>query len=149
MTITIIRSIIIYISVILAVRILGKRQIGELSPHEFVITMLISAVATVPLEENSIPLTNSLFPILVFVSLEIIESLASMKSKAFRTLIQGRPIYIIKNGKLMKKEMEKLRLNYDDLKEGLREQGAFDVSEVENAIVETNGTLSVQKQEEK
>ena len=74
MTVTIIRSVIIYIFVIIAVRVMGKRQLGELSNHEFVITILISAVATVPLEENSIPLTNSLLPTLIFISLEIIES---------------------------------------------------------------------------
>jgi uncharacterized membrane protein YcaP (DUF421 family) len=144
MTITLIRSIIIYIFVILAVRIMGKRQVGELKPQELVITFLISAVATIPLEENSMPLANLLIPILIFVSLEIIESALSMKSLWFRNLIQGKPIFIIKNGKLQQKELVRLRFTIDDLVDALRQQGAFDISQVENAIVETNGSLSVQ-----
>jgi uncharacterized membrane protein YcaP (DUF421 family) len=148
MTITLIRSVIIYIFVILAVRIMGKRQVGELKPQELVITFLISAVATIPLEENSMPLANLLIPILVFVSLEILESALSMKSLWFRNLIQGKPIFLIKDGKLQQNQLSRLRFTVDDLIDALRQQGAFDISEVENAIVETNGSLSVQLKSE-
>ncbi len=148
MTITFIRSVIIYIFVVMAVRIMGKRQIGELKPHELVITILISAVATVPLEENSMPLANSLLPILIFISLEIIESALSMKSLWFRNLIQGKPLFIIKDGKVRQKELKRLRFTVDDLIDALRQQNVFDISQVENAIVETNGTLSVQTKSE-
>ena len=145
MTITLIRAIIIYIFVIFAVRILGKRQLGELSTHEFVITILISSTATVPLEDNSIPLTNSLVPLMALISLEIAESVLSMKSGHFRSILQGKPIFIIKDGILQQKAMRKMRFNMTDLIDGLREKDVFDISQVENAIVETNGKLSVQK----
>ena len=149
MTIIVIRSVIIYLFVVLAVRIMGKRQIGELNPHEFVITILISAVATIPIEESSIPLTNSLIPIMIFVSLEVIESAIAIKLPKFGKLIDGHPIYVIKNGVLQRREMKRLRFSMDDLKDALRQKDVFDMSEVENAIVETNGSLSVQKKEDK
>lgn len=148
MTITIIRSVLIYISVVIAVRIMGKRQVGELKPQELVITILISAVATIPIEETSIPLSNSLIPIFIFVSLEIISSTLSMKSIKFRNLMQGKPIFIIKNGKLKQEVLSQLRFTIDDLVDALRQQGAFDISEVENAVVETNGSLSIQLKSE-
>ncbi len=148
MTITIIRAIIIYFFVVLAVRIMGRRQIGELSTHEFVITILISAVATVPLEDNEIPLTNSLLPILILISLEIIQSALSMKSEKFRGLFEGKPIFIIKNGRLIQSEMRRLRLTMDDILDNLRQQKIFDISEVKNAVVEPNGKLSVQKKDD-
>lgn len=147
MTITIIRAVIIYIFVVAAVRIMGKRQLGELSAHEFVIAILISAVATVPLEDNSIPLTNSLLPILVFISLEILESAVSMKSGAFSELLEGKPLFVIKNGRLQQKEMKRLRFTMNDILDSLRRCGIFDIADVNNAIVETNGKLSVQKKD--
>lgn len=123
---------------------MGKRQVGELKPQELVITFLISDVATVPLEDNSMPLANSLIPILLFVSLEIIESAISMKSLWFRNVMQGKPIFIIKDGVLQQKELTRLRFTIDDLIDSIRQQGAFDISQVQNAVVETNGSLSVQ-----
>lgn len=144
MSIVLIRAVIIYVFVAMAVRVMGKRQVGELKPQELVITILISAVATVPLEDNSMPLTNSLLPILIFISLEIIESAISMKSLWFRNILQGKPIFIIKDGKLQQKELKRLRFTIDDLIDALRQQGAFDISSVQNAVVETNGCLSIQ-----
>lgn len=148
MAITMIRSVIIYIFVVMAVRIMGKRQIGELNPHELVITILISAIATVPLEDNAMPLSNSLIPILIFISLEIIESVLCMKSIKFRNIIQGKPMYIIKDARLKQDVLKKIRFTMDDLIDALRQQGVFDISEVENAIVETNGKMSVQTKAE-
>lgn len=148
LTITLIRAVIIYVFVIMAVRIMGKRQVGELKPQELVITILISAVATVPLEDNSMPLANSLIPILIFVALEIIESAISMKSLWFRNLMQGKPIFIIKKGVLQQRELRRLRFTIDDLIDALRQKDIFDISEVENAVVETNGTLSIQQKSE-
>ena len=145
MTIVIIRAVIIYFFVVLAVRVMGRRQIGELSTHEFVITILISAVATVPLEDNAIPLTNSLLPILILISLEVIQSALSMKSKGFRKLFEGNPILIIEDGKLNQNEMKRLRITVDDLLDSLRQKNVFDIAEVKNAVVEANGKLSVQK----
>ncbi|MBR3737556.1 MAG: DUF421 domain-containing protein [Eubacterium sp.] len=148
MTIIVFRSVIIYLLVVVAVRIMGKRQLGELNPHEFVITILISAVATIPIQESSIPLSYSALPILIFVSFEILESAISMKSEKFRKIIDGKPIAIIKNGKLQQQELRRLRFTVEDLNEALRQKDVFDINEVENAVVETNGSLSVEKKEE-
>ena len=122
---------------------MGKRQVGELKPHELVITILLSAVAVIPLEENSMPLANCLVPILLFISMEIIMSVISMKSLKFRFLIQGHPIIIIRNGELQQGEMKKLRLTVDDILESLRQKDVFDISLVSYAIIETNGKMSV------
>ncbi|MCR5208205.1 MAG: DUF421 domain-containing protein [Eubacterium sp.] len=149
MTITIIRAVIIYTFVIIAVRVMGKRQLGELSNHEFVITILISSVATVPLEDNALPLANSLLPILVFISLEIIESAVSMKSQRFSAFLEGKPVFIIRDGVLSEKALKKLRMTVSDVLDNLRRQGVFSLSDVKNAIVETNGKLSVQKTDDK
>ncbi len=129
-------------------RVMGKRQIGELNPQELVITILISAVATVPLENNGMPLANSLIPIAIFISFEIINSTLSMKSIKFRALIKGKPRFIIKDGEIRQNELTKLRFTIDDLTDAIRQAGVFDISEVANAIVETNGTVSVQKKAE-
>lgn len=127
---------------------MGKRQIGELNPQELVITILISAVATVPLENNGMPLANSLIPIAIFISFEIINSALSMKSIKFRALIKGKPRFIIKDGKIQQGELTKLRFTIDDLTDAVRQAGVFDISQVANAIVETNGVVSVQKKSE-
>lgn len=149
MSIVLIRAIIIYVTVILALRIMGKRQIGEMTPHELVITILVSQVAIIPLQDNAMPLANMVIPILIFVSLEIIASAIAMKSVVFRNAIQGKPIFVIKNGKLDEKQLRRLRLTIDDLIDALREKGYFDISSVQDAVVETNGTISVlQKAEE-
>ncbi|WP_294834814.1 DUF421 domain-containing protein [uncultured Eubacterium sp.] len=148
MSITLLRAIIIYIFITVAMRVMGKRQIGELNPQELVITILISAVATVPLENNGMPLANSLIPIAIFISFEIINSTLSMKSIKFRALIKGKPRFIIKDGEIRQNELTKLRFTIDDLTDAIRQAGVFDISEVANAIVETNGTVSVQKKAE-
>lgn len=143
MAINFIRAAIIYVVIIIAVRLMGKRQVGELKPHELVITILISAIAVIPLEENSMPLANCLVPIMLFVSLEIIMSVISMKSLWFRNLLQGRPIFIIRQGKLDQKKLKQLRLTMDDVVDALRQKDIFDISQVEDAIIETNGSISV------
>lgn len=148
MSITLLRAVIIYIFITVSVRIMGKRQVGELNPQELVITILISAVATVPLENNGMPLANSLIPIAIFISFEIINSTLSMKSIKFRSMIKGKPRFIIKDGIIQQKELTKLRFTTDDLTDAIRQAGVFDISQVANAIVETNGVISVQKKSE-
>ena len=143
MTINFIRAGIIYFFIILAVRLMGKRQVGELKPHELVITILLSAIPVIPLEENSMPLANCIVPILLFISMEIIVSVLSMKSIWFRNLVQGRPIFIIRNGKLDQKKLRQMRFTIDDIVDALRQKDIFDISEVRDAVVETNGTISV------
>lgn len=140
-----VRTLIIYICVMFAMRFMGKRQLGELAPHELVITILISSVATIPLQSNDTPLSSSIIPIAMLISFEILQSVLSMKSLKFRYFMQGRPIFIIKNGVLQQKAFKKLRLSLDDIIDALRQQEVFDINEVENAIIETNGALSVQK----
>ncbi len=128
---------------------MGKRQIGELKPHELVITVLVSQVASIPLEDNSMPLANMFVPILIFVSFEIIVSVISMKSLNFRNLIQGRPMFVIRNGKIDEKQMKRLRFTIDDLIDAIRQKDVFDISTVQDAVIETNGSISVlQKAEE-
>ncbi len=143
MSIVFIRAVIIYVAVIIALRVMGKRQLGEMTPHELVITILVSQVAVIPLQDNAMPLANMIIPILIFVSLEIIVSAISMKSIGFRNIIQGKPIFVIKNGKLDEKQLKRLRITIDDLTDAVREKGFFDISEVQDAVVETNGTISV------
>lgn len=143
MTVNFIRALIIYFFVIIAVRLMGKRQVGELKPHELVITILLSAIAVIPLEENSMPLANCLVPVMLFISLEILVAALSMKSLKFRNLIQGRPIFIIRKGKLDQKKLKELRFTVDDIVDALRQKDIFDLSEVEDAVIETNGSISV------
>lgn len=143
MTVNLIRALIIYFFVVIAVRLMGKRQVGELKPHELVITILLSAVAVIPLEENSMPIANCLIPILILISFEIITSVISMKSITFRNLLQGKPIFIIRNGKLDQKKLRDMRFTIDDVIDALRQKDIFDINEVEDAVVETNGSISV------
>ncbi len=140
---TIIRVTILYLFVTIAIRIMGKRNIGELQPTELVITLLLSEFASIPIEDNSVPLINSLIPVMLLISFEIINSVISMKSLKFRSLSDGNPIVIIKNGKLDQKQLKKLRFTVDDVLSGLRQKDIFDINEVAYAIIETNGTLSV------
>ncbi len=140
---TIIRVVILYLFVTIAIRIMGKRNIGELQPTELVITLLLSEFASIPIEDNSIPLINSLIPVMVLISLEIINSVISMKSTKFRSLSDGNEVFIIKNGQLDQKQLKKLRLTVEDVLSALRQKDVFDINEVAYALIETNGTLSV------
>lgn len=143
MFVTIIRTLILYFTVICVVRLMGKRQIGELQPSELVITLLLSEIIAMPMENNDIPLISTVIPVMLLVTLEIITSAISMKSLKFRFLVQGHPIIIIRNGELQQKEMKKLRLTIDDILESLRQKDIFDISLVSYAILETNGQMSV------
>jgi uncharacterized membrane protein YcaP (DUF421 family) len=122
---------------------MGKRNIGELQPTELVITLLLSEFAAIPIEDNSIPLINSLIPVMILISLEIINSVISMKSTTFRNLSDGNALLIIRDGKLDQKQLKKLRFTVDDVLSGLRQKDVFDINEVAFAVIETNGSLSV------
>lgn len=143
MTINFIRAVIIYFLVIVSVRFMGKRTVGELKPHELVITILVSSVASIPLEDNSMPLAYCIIPILLFSSLEIIAAALSLKSLRFRNLLQGKPIFIIRNGRLDQKKLKEMRFTMDDLVDALRQKDVFDISQVQDAVIETNGSVSV------
>lgn len=138
-----IRTLILYVLVILVVRLMGKRQIGQLQPTELVVTILLSEVASMPLENNDVPLLTSVFSVLLLASLEIISSAIALKSGKYRRAVEGNAVFIIKEGKLDINAVRKLRYSMDDLMEGLRQKDIFDVSDVEYAVVETSGNLSV------
>jgi len=143
MTIIFLRTIILYISVVIAMRVMGKRQIGELQPSELVITIMISELATLPVSEPNIPLLFGIIPIFTLVSLEIILSFLSLHSKKARLILSGEPNVIIRNGRINRKEMERIRLSSDDLTEELRQLNCTNINDVHLGIVETNGKLSL------
>lgn len=138
------KGIIVYISVIVAMRFMGKRQIGELQPGELAVTFLLSEVASMPLQTDSVPLLSGLSLVFLLVLLEITSSYFSMKSRLYRRLIQGNSVLIIKDGKVLKRNMKMIRYSNDDLMESLRLKDVFDISQVQYAYIETNGSISVQ-----
>lgn len=140
---TMIRGTIIYVAVIAAVRLMGKRQIGELQPSELVITILLSEVAAVALENNSVPMITCLALIFMLASFEVISSDLSIKLPFFRRLIQGNSILVIKNGKIVQKNLKLIRYSVSDLIESLRLKDVFDISDVDFAYIETNGSVSI------
>lgn len=143
MTIILIRAVILYALIIFAIRLMGKRQIGELQPSELVITILVSNIATLPIEDSSLPMAMGIVPILALVCLDVIMSGISMKSRRIRRIISGSPKIIIKDGKIDQKQMKLLRFTIDDLMESLHEYNIFDIREVQFAVVETTGKISV------
>ncbi len=138
-----IRTVILYFVLTIGLRLTGKRQIGELEPTELVITLMISDLASVPMQDLGIPLSNGLIPIAVLLSLSMLASYFNLKSIRFRNLIFGEPAFLIRNGKLCQKAMSKNRFTLDELLEQLRSQGIFDVTAVKFAVLETDGQLSV------
>lgn len=122
---------------------MGKRQIGELQPSDLVVTLLISQIISIPIQDTDIPLVNTLIPILLLVGFEILTSVFNMKSIKFRSFMHGHPVVIINDGVLNQKLLRDLRFTVDDLIESLRQKDVFDISQVQYAIVETNGQLSV------
>lgn len=145
MCVVLIRSVILYILVIFAVRLMGKRQLGELQPSELVITILVSNIATLPIEDVNIPLIVGATPILVLVCFEVIISWLSLLSPRLRKLISGSPKIIIRGGCIERDIMRELRFSVDDLLMALRSKDIFDISEVQFAVVETSGSVSVMK----
>ena len=146
---TIIRTFIIYCFVSLCVRIMGKRQLGQLQPGELVITILISEIAATPITDTNQPILNTAVSLMLLVSFEIISSLIARKSLKFRYASDGKPITLIKNGKLRQDNLKELRFTIDEVLSALRQKDIFDISEVEYAVVETNGTLSVLLKQDK
>lgn len=143
MFVTLIRTVILYIFAIVSIRIMGKRQIGELQPSDLVVTLLISQIISIPIQDTDIPLVNTIIPICLLVGFEILTSVFNMKSIKFRSFMQGNPVVIINDGVLNQKLLKELRFTVDDLLESLRQKDVFDISQVQYAIVETNGQLSV------
>lgn len=140
---TIVRTVILYIFVTLSIRLMGKRQIGDMQPNELVITLLISEIAAMPLQDITQPLLYGVGAIFVLVILEIVVSVITMKSIFFRRLMSGKSIVVIKNGVIDQKAMRKVRVTIIDLIEMLRSQSVFDISTVAFAVLEVNGNLSI------
>ncbi len=143
MLIVFIRGIILYILVIFSARLMGKRQLGELSPAELVITILISNIATLTMEEPQVPLAMGIIPILTLVCLDVTASYITLKSRRVRRMVSGQPRVIISDGVIDQKALKDLRYTVDDVCAALRAQGVFDFTEVQYAVVETTGTVSV------
>lgn len=149
MLITIIRTLILYIFVAFAVRLMGKRQLSELQPSELVVTLLIADLASIPMENNDKPILSGIIPTLILISCEILISVVMMKNSFFRKLICGSPVMVIEDGKILRDKMSSLRITTEDLCVQLRQQGIFSIEDVEYCIVETNGKLSVLQKPEK
>ena len=143
MTIVLIRSLLLYAVVIASVRLMGKRQLGELQPSELVITILVSNIATLSLEDTGIPLLCGILPILALVCYEVIASQLSLRFTSLRRAISGSPKIIIREGRIDQDMLRALRFSVDDLLCSLRMNGVFDLAEVQFAVVETNGNVSV------
>ena len=143
-----VRTLIIYLFLSISIRIMGKRQIGELEVEELVSTLVLSEVAALPIADPDIPLTNAIIPVLFIVCLEIIISYTKNKSSVLKKYIEGEPIYLIKQGKLLQSELKRNRISVNELLCELRIQGIADISEVDYAVLEKNGSISVFKKNE-
>lgn len=149
MLLLVIRTAVLYVVTMVSMRVMGKRQIGQLQPFELVVILIISEMATIGVQDNDQPLLHSLLPIITITVLQISIALVNMKNKAFRQLVCGRPTFVISGGEILEEEMRRLRLNINDLLEQLRYKGYFDVADVEYALMETNGQLSVMPRADK
>ena len=143
MLVTLLRTIILYILVLITIRVLGKRQVGELQPADLVLTILLSEILVIPMQDPEIPLVHTFIPVLLLIGFEIVISVISLKCLRFRTLLQGNSLIVIRNGVVDQKQLQRLRFTVDDLLEALRKKDVFDITTVQYAIVETDGTLRV------
>lgn len=143
MKLLIFRTILIYLCVLFAMRLMGKRQLGELQPEELVTTMLISNLASISIESEDVPITASLIPLFLIALMELFGSILSFHSQRFSNLVDGRPKTVIQDGQIDQQALRMLRLTAADLLEALRGKDIYDPRDVSYAIVETNGSLSV------
>lgn len=141
----IIRTVIMYVFVSIGVRLMGKRQIGDMQPTELVVTLLISEIAAIPLQDLSQPVSVGLVAIFMLVVLEIIASVIIMKNLRLRRVFSGKSVVIIADGTINQKAMKSVRMTVFDLVEMLRMQGIFELEDIESAVLEINGNLSVRQ----
>ena len=137
------RTIILYLILILVIRLMGKRQIGQMEPAEFVVTMLVANLAAIPMQDGGIPIFSGVVPILTVLGVELVLSAISLKSSKIRKLLCGKPVILIENGNIMQQNLKKTRITLDELSGHLREKDVLDIQAVQYAILETNGNLSV------
>ena len=143
MTVSYIRTIILYLVLIVVIRMMGKRQIGQMEASEFVVTMLVANLASIPMQDSGIPLYSGLVPILTVLGAELVLSALSLRSIKLRRLLCGKPVILIENGNILQKNLRKTRVTLDELTGLLREKDVLDPGAVQYAILETNGNLSV------
>ncbi len=143
MLILVIRTLILYGTVITSLRIMGKRQLGELQPSELVVAIMISDLASVPMQAIDIPILSGIIPVLTLIIAEVFISYLSLKSKKVRKFLSGEPSIVIYNGRINEQELRRQRFNINDLLEELRLNSCHDISDVAVAVIETSGKLSV------
>ena len=143
MLLSYIRTIILYLVLIASVRIMGKRQIGQMEASEFVVTMLVANLASIPMQDTGIPLYSGLVPILTVLGSELVLTGFSLWSVRFRRLLCGKPVILIENGHILQGNLRATRVTLDELMGHLREKDVLDIRAVQYAILETNGNLSV------
>lgn len=139
----VIRVIVLYLIVMIALRLMGKREIGQLSVFDFVISVMIAELSTLPMEDTSVPLYRSIVSVSLLVILQLAVAYTQLKSHRFRHWVDGEPSVLVKNGMIQDDEMKRIRYTMHDLLTQLREKGVMNVADVEFAILETSGTLSV------
>ncbi|NLW59601.1 MAG: DUF421 domain-containing protein [Firmicutes bacterium] len=143
------RTLFLYLLVVVVTRLMGKRQIGELQPYEFVITIMIADLVAVPMQDRGLSLFSGVIPVLTLLLVQVVFSFWSLKSQTFRRILCGKPSPIVEKGKINWREMRSNLYHIHDLLEQLRSQGYFNLSEVEYALLETNGSLTVLPKTEK
>lgn len=143
MLLTFVRTIILYILVLIVMRFMGKREIGQLQPFELAISIMIADLATLPMAEPGIPITNGVIPILGLLVMHLIISIINIKSLKVREIICGRPSILIYRGRIQEENMRRERFTINELEERLRGNNVFDIGDVEYAILETSGQISV------
>ena len=143
MLLSYIRTILLYLALIVVVRLMGKRQVGEMEPTEFVVTMLVANLASIPMQDGGIPLYSGLVPIVTVLGAELLLSAASMRWVGFRRILCGKPVILIENGKILFENLRRTRVTLDELTELLRQKEVLLPEKVQFAILETNGNLSV------
>ena len=143
MLVFVLRTVILYLLLIAVIRCMGKRQSGQLEPSDFVVTMLVANLATIPMENMEDPIHTGVIPIVTVLALELLLALLSLKSIGLRRLLCGKPVILIENGKILRQALKKTRVTLDELMGHLREKDVLDPRAVQYAILETNGSLSV------
>lgn len=143
MIISYIRTVLLYLVLIAVIRTMGKRQVGQMEPSELVVAMLIADLASIPMQDTGIPLLSGLVPLLTVLGLELVLSWLTMRSPFLRRVFCGKPVILIDNGKILQDNLRRTRVTLDELTGHLREKDVLDITTVQYAILETNGSLSV------
>ena len=143
MLLSYIRTVILYLVLIAVIRLMGKRQVGQMEPSEFVVTMLVANLASIPMQDGGIPLYSGIVPILTVLALELILSGLVLRSIPLRRLLCGKPVILIENGRILQNNLRRTRITLDELTSQLREKDVLEPGEVQYAILETNGNISV------